>query len=906
MMHVPLLSTKFYVPTQSPNLVARLRLIDRLDDGLRRGRRLTLVSAPAGFGKTTLVGAWVQTQRVASQFQVAWLSLDEGDNDPARFLVYLAAALQTVGIQVDDLDPADTLTPAAVEAFLTVLVNKVNAMPDSLILVLDDYHLISAQMVHDALSFLIDYLPDNWHLVIATRADPPLPVARLRGCGQLTELRLSDLRFVPDEASEFLARAMGLALSASDVTALTARTEGWIAGLQMAALSLQGKDDVSQFVTAFTGSNRYILDYLLEEVLRRESDKVQTFLLQTSILDRLCAPLCDVVIERDDSQRVLEHLESSNLFILPLDSERRWYRYHRLFSDLLQQRLCQKYADRVADLHRRASAWFEQSGLMAEAIDHALESDLERAADLIAQDAESILKRGEVATFLRWVDALPEVFVRRRPSLCVFYAWMLLIQGRSLRTIESLLEGVDKEGALVVGRVTALRSLMAAFRGQISLAIKLARRALEQLPEKEQFVRTLALWILRVSQMASGKGVGRSRAFDDVIRMSQRSGNVMLSVMMICNQAEVLMREGQLHEAAVTFQKALDMVTDAHGRRLPIAGQALVGLGDLAREWNDLDMAEAYLSESIALTEQWTEVGPLDAYAALSRVKWAQGDADGVWEALEKARELAAKFDLTDLDDNTVAMFQARMWVAQGKFEAAKDWAEERDLYRYIDAPLEEEIDDSYDLRMRKYELLVLARLLMGEGRHADALKLLDSLLPVAQLRGRPSMSIEIHVLQGLAFYALDDLDRATKALKQALSLAEPEGYVRIFVDEAASVEGRPEIESAIAELLRETAAQGIAVSYVTKLLAALSGSEKSVSDFSRGEVDQSALLEPLSERELDVLRLLNTHLSSTEIAERLYISANTVRFHVKNIYAKLGVHSRSDAVQRAKELGLV
>ena len=894
-MKAPLLTTKLYAPSPRQNLVPRAHLIERLDDGLRLGRKLTLVSAPAGFGKTTLVSAWVRAVRKLP-LRVAWLSLDEGDNDPARFLTYLAAALQTVGVQVDE-------DVAATEAYLTALLNQANGV-DPFILVLDDYHFITAQPVHDALTFLLDHLPSTMHLVIATRADPPLPVARLRGRGQLTELRLIDLRFTTDEVSEFLSRVMELKLSSDDVAALAAHTEGWVAGLQMAALSLQGKDDVSQFVAAFKGSNRYILDYLLEEVLRREPERVQAFLLQTSILDRLCAPLCDAILESeaanqriDASQSTLEYLEHANLFIVPLDDRREWYRYHRLFADLLRQRLHQTYPERVPGLHHRVSEWFERSGLLPEAIDHALAAeDIERAADLIEANAEATLMRGEVSTFLRWIDALPDNLVRARPALSVLYAWMLLWQGQSLKLIESLLCDAEEEDERVSGRATALRGLIAGLRGQTERTVELCSLALEQLPEKDRFVRPLALWLLRAIKLAEGESRTDMQALDDVFRMSQSAGNVMLSVMIACNRAEILMRQGHPYEAAAAYQKAVELATDTQGRRMPIAGQALVGLGELSREWGELDVSERYLVEGIELTEQWTEVGPLEAYIALARVRWAQGNMASAWDALQKAQELAVKYDVTELDDLSVAMFRAWMWISQGDLEPARCWAEERDLFGYIVTPLQEEASDSYDLRMRKYELLVLARLLIAQERSGEALKLLESLVPLAEWRGRPAMLAEIHALRALAHQAQGDLDQAMDALECALSLAEPKGYVGIFTGE-----GEP-----MRTLLREAVKRGITPGYANKLLAALGVSEYGGVGESRPRSHTQPLPEPLSERELEVLQLLATYLSSTEIAEQLCISANTVRYHIKNIYGKLGVHSRSDAVQRAWELGLL
>ena len=893
------MQTKVCIPPVRPELVSRPRLIERLDAGLDLGHRLTLISAPAGFGKTTLLSEW------AAGIRAAWLSLDEGDNDPARFLAYLVAAFQTAGEDVSGAVPdvRQAVQPASPEGVLAELINRVGAVPASFVLVLDDYHLITAQPIHDAIAFLLDHVPGNMHVAIATRADPPLPVARLRGRGQLTELRLPDLRFTPEEAAEFLNRVMGLELTADDVAALESRTEGWIAGLQMAAVALRAalstEGDAASFVRDFTGSNRFILDYLIEEVLQHQPRHVQTFLLQTSILDRLCGPLCDAVVG-EGGQVLLEYLDSSNLFIIPLDNERRWYRYHRLFSDLLRSRLQHADADLVPVLHRRASGWYEERGLTTGAIDHALAAgDVERAADLVEQNAEGTLMRGEAATFLHWVDALPDELVRARPTLCIFHAWMLLMYGRPLAVVESRLQDAERGGVLVAGRMTALRGLMAAFRGHTSRAAQLSRRALEQLPQEEQFVRAFATWILRTAQFASGEDGVDGETLDDVLRMSQRAGNVMVAVIGTCNQAELHMRHGRLRQAAAGYRRALDLATDARGGRLPIAGQALIGLGELAREWGDLDAAARDLEEGIHLTEQWTEVGPFDAYIALARVRRAQGDVAGAWEAIRKAKELAAKFDVTELDDLSVALFEAWIGVAEGDLEAAQRWAEERDLYKYVDAPLQEEAGDSYDHRIRKYELVVLARLLLASGRPDEALRVLESLAPVAEWRGRPTMLIEIHVLQALAHRARGAVDGAMRAFERALSLAEPEGYVRIFADEGGPV----------VELLQEAARRGTAVAYVDKLLGTMgvTGSKFQVSGTrERSDLRPEALIEPLTEREMDVLRLLNTHLSSTEIAEELYISVNTARYHIKNIYGKLDVHRRSDAVQRAGELGLL
>jgi LuxR family maltose regulon positive regulatory protein len=796
------------------------------------------------------------------------------------------------------------------EPFLTEMVNQAGLAPAPFLLVLDDYHLVTAQSVHDALTFFLDHAPGSVHFVVATRADPPLPVARLRARGQLTDLRLADLRFTPGEAAQFLGQVMRLELSSDDVTALASRTEGWAAGLQMAALSLRGKDDVSQFVAAFTGSNRYILDYLLEEVLRRESERVQDFLLQTSMLERLCASLCSVVIgvsesanrRQDeawsirsfaDSQAVLKHIEASNLFIVPLDSERCWYRYHRLFADLLRQRLHQMHPDRVPVLHCRASEWFEQNGLMAEAIDHALAAgDLERAANLIDKSAEATLMRGETATFMRWVDALPDEMICARPPLCTLFAWMLLMNGRPLAEVEAHLNEAEKGGESVIGSVTALRGLMAAFRGDMRATVDLSRRAIEQLSEdRDRFAYSFATWILYAAQIATGQAAVDSRDLDDALRMVQRAGNVMVAIMAISNKAELQFRSGYLREAEATYRQVLDMALDNQGQQMPVAGHALIGLGELYYDLGELDSAVRYLEQGVELTKQWSEVGPFDAYMTLARVRLSQGDVDGAWEAIHGAEEIAARFDATEIDDLSVDMVRARLSVALGDFRAVQRWAKARDLYKYIETPLQEKDGDSIEHRLHKYELLVLARMLIAQGRADEALSALAPLVALAERRGRPGLLIGIHILQALAAQVTGDLDQALAALERALAIAEPAGYVQLFVDEGERA----------AELLQEAVKRGIGAGYARKLLAAFP-------DFGSPAVERvpEELAEGLSQRELEVLRLLDTHLSSTEIAERLCISANTVRFHIKNIYGKLGVHSRSDAVRRAVELGLL
>jgi LuxR family maltose regulon positive regulatory protein len=950
-MSAPLLTTKLHIPPIRPEFVPRPRLIEHLAEGSYR--KLTLISAPAGFGKTTLVSEWARA--LGPDTRVAWLSLDEGDDDLVRFLSYLGAALWTTAGTVDRDALNSTKRPQAhaEEEFLTTLLNEVNALARRVLMVFDDYHLVTAQPIHDALTFLLDHLPDNMHLVIATRADPPLPLARLRARGQLTELRQVDLRFTLEEAAAFLNRVTGLHLSPQDVAALEARTEGWIAGLQMAALSMQGRQQtpgghgVSAFIQALTGSHRFILDYLVEEVLDQQPPAIQEFLLKTSILDRLTGSLCDAVLGHEEisasanggmdavaghqtahppiypsanSQAVLEYLESANLFIIPLDDERRWYRYHRLFAELLRKRLRQTDPNLDPILHRRASEWCEQQGLVAEAIDYSLATeDSGRAARLIEAAAETTLMRSEVTTLLRWIDQLPAEEVQARPSLCIYHAWALLWSGHPWDVVEARLQDLagtrQVPQALASGQAASLRGMVALFQGKIPRAAELSRRALDQLPPNDAFLRSIALWNLAISHMADGDPETGIQTLEEVVRTSQQAGNIMVAVMVTCNLAELRMKQGRLRQARDVYHRALDLATDDRGQRLPVAGQALFGLAELSRHWNDLDTAIRYLQEGIELIEHWGEVGAIEGYMLLARVLQAQGNVDAAQEALDKARDRAIRFDATDLDDRAVALQQARLWLAQGKLEATRHWFETQGLDRQ---PAGIRPDDGEDLvaqRMLKYEHTVLARFWLAQGRPERALELLVPLIAWMERVSREDLIIEGRVLQALALQAKGQSTQATEALQRALSLAEPEGWARIFVDEGERMRSLlSDFRLALGDPARKTEAQerDRLLLYANTLLDAFPDRETAagaepMSRHPPGIQDlESQLVEPLSERELEVLGLLAAGMSNPEIADQLYIAVSTVRSHCKNIYGKLNVHRRWDAVRRGQELGLI
>jgi LuxR family maltose regulon positive regulatory protein len=919
-MAMPLLTTKLYVPPIRPKLVSRPRLIERISAGLHR--KLTLISAPAGFGKTTLLSECA----ACCGRPVAWLALDEADNDPNRFLAYLIAALQKIegGVGKRALSVLQAPQAPPVASLLADLINELAAVSAPFVLVLDDYHLIEAQPVHDILAFLLDHQPSQMHLVIATRTDPPLPIARLRGRGLLTEVRQDDLRFTLDEAAEFLNEAMGLQLLTDDVAALASRTEGWIAGLQMAAVSMQGRDDRAAFVHAFSGSHRHVLDYLMEEVLIRQPANVQTFLLQTAILARLTAPLCDAVLGggpgqpagRDDqpspapplpgtpvsNQEILEYLDRTNLFVVPLDEERRWYRYHHLFADLLSQRLQQVQPESVPELHDRAGRWYEQQGLMAEAIGHALSAEnFPRALELIERVAESAVMRSELATLQGWLEALPDELIRTRPILCVYHTWGLLLSGSPMDVAEARLQDAvdaDPDGS-IAGEVLAVRALMATYQRKMRQSAELSRRALDLLPEDRLFFRSFIAGYLGYSALYSGDLAAARQAFEETVRLSQRAGNLLNTVLALCHLGDVAMIECHLQEGKAFYEQALALAVDSEGGREPIAGLALIGLGQLLTLQHNLEEAARRLREGIELIKRWGEAGAIGGYLGLARIRLAQRDLEAAHEAIQAAERLAIEFDAMREDDEYVANERAQLWLAEGDVEAVSRWLEESGLDGEVSLYLREEDGSEPVPYNRLLRYMLVARVRMAEDRPDEALRVLRPLRQMVEGAGWTLYTVRLLILESLALHSQDNIPEAMKPLARVLALCEPEGIVSLFVEEGAPM----------AELLRHAASRGISPEYASSLLARLEaelGRTTPTPDLPEPPRQIQPLIEPLTERELDVLRLLASPLSTAEIADRLYISVSTVRSHTKNIYAKLHVHRRWDAAERARELKLI
>ncbi len=893
-MSTPILATKLYIPTTRLKVVQRPGLIEQLNGGLSSGRKLTLVSAPAGFGKTTLVSAWV-----ASCGQpVAWLSLDEGDNDPTGFLTYLVAALQALAphIGAGALAALQSPQPPSIESLLTALLNEIVTVSDNFILVLDDYHVVDSQPVDQALVFLLEHLPPQMHLVIATREDPSLPLARLRARNQLTELRAADLRFTPSEATEFLNRVMGLNLAAENIAALETRTEGWIAGLQLAAISMRGHKDITSFIKSFTGSHHFVLDYLVEEVLGQQSESVHTFLLRTSILDRMCGSLCDAVLldPSASGQETLEYLERANLFIVPLDNERRWYRYHHLFGDLLRKRLGQSLTPGdIAELHIRASEWYEDQGLEIEAFHHAVAAnDVDRAARLVEGKGMPLHFRGAVAPVLNWLESLPKTVLDANPSLWTTYASVLLVSGQQtaaeqkLQSAEAALKGagsVPNQGdgpgdktRDTIGRIAAIRATLALNQYQVETGIAQSQRALEYLHPDNLSFRTFTIWKLGYAYQLQGDRAAASRAYTEANSISQASGNMITTIAATIGLGNLQESENQLHLAARTYQRVLQMFGD---QPLPVANHAHLGLARIYYEWNDIDAAHQHAQQSVQLARQLENA---DAFVRcevfLARLKLTQGDVTGAGAMLGETEQAVRQHNFVPRMPE-VAAAQVLVLLRQGDVAAAARLVQTHDL------PISQ------------------ARVFLAQGDTSKALALLSPLRQQMEAKDWQDERLKVMVLQAVALRAHDEKVEAAQLLGDALALAEPGGFIRLFVDE-----GEPmRLMISDFRLLIEKQPRGQdhkLLGYVDKLLAAFVQPE----GLSPSKISTLTpkLVEPLSQRELDVLRLIAEGLSNHEIGARLFLALDTVKGHNRRIFDKLQVQRRTEAIARARELGLL
>jgi len=913
-----LLATKLLLPPARANVIPRPRLAERLADV--RQSKLTLISAPAGYGKTTLLSQWARQ----TSCRVAWVSLDADDDDPARFWTYFIAALR--GLYPDLARSALKLLHSpdtfSIESLLRVLINTLSRIPDASVVVLDDYHVIKSQVVHGGMNYLLDHLPPQIHLVIATRVDPPLALARLRGKGEMTELRAADLSFTHEEATSFLKQVMNLELSGDEVAALGERTEGWAVGLQVAGLSLRGRADKAALIKVFAGEHRHIIDYLVEEVLSRQPATIQSFLLDTSILERLTAPLCEAVTGQPGGQAMLEMLERANLFTVPLDGERRWYRYHRLFADFLRARLRQIQPERLAVLHRRASDWFAAQELLGEAVSHALAArDFDLAADLIERGSVALRKRGEVVTILAWLSSLPDEFVRRRPRLCLLHAWMLVstseldaAEARLKEAESGFAAGTETSPALgdepeplvrqrVADEVLALRAQIATYRGDWRLAIQLGRQALEHASGLEKGLGVRIRVNLGNAYWWSGDILMAGETFAQASSTAQSSGEIPGAISSLCSLASTQRVQGRLHEAARTYGQALHIASDEGIRGFLYASWPYVGLGRLRYEWNDLSGALKYAVESIQLTrDTGVPLLLLAGYALLARVEQAEGNLEGALEINEQAQRLALLHD-NRRELPLLKAYQARLWLMQGNLEAASRWVRESRLS--VDDP------PSYE---HETEHMTLAQVLTAQGNADGALELLGRLCQAAEAANRMGSVIKLLVLEAVARQARGDGEEAVMRLRRALSVAEPEGYIRTFVDRG------PPVAALLLRLLQtgqcgHLTTSGHSVSrygssptygYVRSLLSAFKCEAGEPQIKTDGTATDNSGIDQLTRREHEVLQLVAAGRSVPEIALELVVTRNTIKTHLKNIYGKLDVHSATEAAAKARDLHLL
>lgn len=888
-MDTLILPTKLFAPPLRPGWILRKRLIEQLN--LSNQRKLTLVSAPAGYGKTTLISSWLHETNITS----TWLSLDEGDNDPIRFFQYFIASLQKLipELEMDLPGMLNVAQPPTNDNLMNLLINETTRQTAPFIIVLDDFHVISSQPVIDMVLYLLEHMPPHMHLVLLSRTDPPFPLSRLRVRNQLVDIRADQLRFTREEIAIFLNEIMSLRISAEDLVAIEVRTEGWIAGLQLAALSMQNCKDIHGFVSAFTGSHYYVMDYLVEEVLKLQPPAISTFLLQSSILKRLCGSLCEAVIDTDpanpiDGQATLETLEQMNLFLIPLDDERHWYRYHHLFSDVLNKRLKHQLPHLLPELNRRASQWYEQNGFISEAIQYALAAgDQTRAAQLIEQNGCFLLMSGEVSTLLNWTSAI-EFQSDAHPWLAIQKAWAQALTGNldqvepTLHTPEELLAPLEPtvEVRTMQGTIAAARAHCANSRGNSQLAAEFARKALRLLPDCSsisQSIRSVATSILGDASRVNGNLEEAMHAYTEAIRIGKEANNLHMVIIANQNIAEILMEQGQLHQAASMFSQSLQMAVRPDGQRSPLAARLFAGMARLAYEQNRLDEAEQNIYQCLEISRIWGDTGQQAyAYAIQARLELARNNPEQAREAMREAELLTGEHPLSPHWSIQVRSELARVWLVQGNFEKLSQRIQKRGLTVNDEIPYQ-----------RESEYILLLRFLLAQGDHEAAILLSNRLLQQAETTGQMGLVIGVLIVRALALQGKKATEKALAALEKALALAQPEGYVRVFLDEG----------EAMTRLLCKIQSRQPGNGYAAELLSGIGKN----SDMAQPSMQ--LLIEPLTTREVEVLTLIKGGYSNQDIAVQLFISIPTVKRHISNIYTKLGVESRTQAVAFGKEL---
>ncbi|OGN93763.1 MAG: hypothetical protein A2Y88_11095 [Chloroflexi bacterium RBG_13_48_10] len=912
-----LIRTKLHLPFTRLELVSRPRLQVRIAEGLRGP--LTLITAPAGFGKTTLVASYI----VNCGLPVAWLSLDKDDNQVVRFLSYLVAALQetdiTIGSGAAQLLAAARQAPP--EAVLTSLVNDLDTTGREIVLVLDDYQFISSQAVHEEVAFLLEHCPNTFHLVIASRSDPPLPLVRLRARGKTVELRAADLRFTELEAAQFLNDVMGLRLNAGSIAVLEERTEGWITGLQMAALSMRDRKDVSSFIQGFSGTNRYILDYLLEEVLASQQPEIQRFLLYTSILERLTAPLCEAVLVAGkldgwiidklsanfqptnhlNCQSILEYLERANLFLVPLDDERIWYRYHHLFADLLKARLQQTLENQdIAELHTRAAQWYKQNGLTVEAIHHAsLTSNTEWVEQLIEQNYMEMFHRGEASSMRYWTGKLSKELIYRRPWLCIYEAQSHALFGQLdeadvllAKAEEHLqLENPSTDSKSMLGHLAYVKSRVTGMRGDLNRAIALSLTARENTPASNQALQSGIGVNLGVVYFLNGDFTNALQTFSETIQSSKAANAINGTVAAYCHLARLYAIQGQLHKSFELYQEARKFTLDAGGRNLGAMSLVDMGIANVLYELNDLDAAHAYIKQALEFIPLWGNADDIAlAYTTQAQIQQAQGNEAGAVEAIEKGIHLIQTSGVFSEARDAVRTAQVKLWLAQGDLLSADRWAVSQE---------ERLISDSGFGFENELTRITLSRVYIAQKKPDETIRLLTRLEESAESGGRTATLIELLILKALTLQILGETAQALSALEKSLSLAAPEGYQRIFLDEDQPM------KMLLAQWLAHAGTSPLR-DYAIQIHSQFEAEPYQIMAMQERVSPTGDLVEPLTLRELEVLQLICAGDSNQIIANKLVISIKTVKKHTGNIFGKLGVTSRAQAMVKARLSGLL
>ncbi|MEM7334891.1 MAG: LuxR C-terminal-related transcriptional regulator [Chloroflexota bacterium] len=898
-----ILATKLYIPTPNATIMSRQRLIQRLNNGLER--KLTLISASAGFGKTTLVTDWIGT---VDDRLVAWVSLNELDSDPTSFLHVLAASFQTVVPSFEEkvMILFEAPQPPSSGDILTILINELSALSNKIVLVLDDYHLVDSAEVDTAVTFFLDHLPPNVHLMMTTREDPQLPLSRYRGRGQLSEFRAHDLRFSAEEAVTFFNDCMGLSLTQEDVDALDARTEGWVAGLQMAALSLYGRSDTASFVQAFKGSHRFVLDYLVEEVLENQPEAVQVFLRKTAVLDRLCAPLCNAVIEQENSQQLLEILERHNLFLIPLDDNRHWYRYHHLFADVLKSYGQVKNDDEAPMLHQRASRWFEQHQLIPEAIEHALlANDFTAVGRLCELNWPKMYRDYQAGVWHRWVKQLPPKFLEQRPVLAISMALASLTQS-TFHDVEQYIAIAERwlndptKGQPVVAdpkQFEILSAMIATAQANLAVAkrdkpkiIEFAQKALALLPEDHHSGRLLPLAQLGLTYFSNGEIEKTYYYFSEVQACFFNDGDIYWGLGPSRLLSIIRILQGRLDEAQALYKQALVTASKLERKIFPGLAELYLGMGEIAYLKGDIDTAVSQIQKAKSLGQAATVPGNTFRHLKImALVEAAQGHVSEAFSLLDEAERLFVPAFL--VETRTIDGIRGRLWVKTGRLAEAKSWVTRRNFSTQDDVEFANEFDYLAFARVN-IEILPAEQL-------PDTIQLLAHILKISQAGGRQLRSIETLILLAMAQQKVENQEQAQAALAQALYLAEPQQLIRPFLDEISQL--TPLLKAF--QMKEQPRNPEVNLSRIKPLIQQLL--QKTDRNRSFSILDQT-LIEPLSDRELEILQLVADGLSNREISEKLFVALNTVKGHNHRIFSKLQVNRRTEAVARARELGLI